>query len=246
MNKIGFYVTVHCKLVFIALLGLALTSCSDNDEPIVVEEITEEDLVEVLATSLSKEDGGLAADLGNLLDELEEECGYTNTESLNDEVNGDDRSYAVDYDYSIEVICDDNGQLLLVDYDYTATREAQLFRLDITSTVVSEWELVEANLDYQLNGSYDYNGVEDFAENSDNRLESEITYSTTELTLSSGGDFLQGSFAISQAVKASDSDWSYEGTLTVIRLNYALIDISGFEFLYEVDLITGETMQVAR
>jgi len=62
------------------------------------------------------------------------------------------------------------------------------------------------------------------------------------------GDFLNGILVLtfSQVVNDTNDSWSYSGYISIISQNVALLDASAFEYLYEIDLKSGEVTQVDR
>ena len=239
--------TKRTKALLIMGLCLAFVSCNDDDSEVVVVEITEEDVADIIAASLSEEDGGFAADIDNLLEEVEEDCGYMKTESLADQDTFEDGSYDVAYELSMQVVCNEANQFVQLNYSYTNDREADLVRLSIDSKVESEWTFLKDGELYLLNGNYTYDGQESFKIRDENTFTTDLSVSSNTLMINDSGDFLQGALAVSYSIVSTAGDERAEsGSLTLTAINVGLLDISSFEYLYEIDIKTGDVQQIER
>ena len=167
------------KAIIIFATSAVLSSCSDDDS--VTIEIEEEDVADIVASSLSDEDGGLVNDIENLVENAEEECGYMETETFSDTETIGVRTFSLDYDISLQVICDENQNFLQVEYNYTVDREAELVRLNVTSEATGDWLLQALDERYLFEGDYVYRGEETFKVRSQNSYNSSLTTSTSDL-----------------------------------------------------------------
>lgn len=235
------------KALWMIGLFMAFVSCNDDDNEVVVVEITEQDVAEVIAASLSEEDGGFAADIDNLLEEVEEDCGYVKTGSLTDQDTFEEGYYDVAYELSMEVVCDDANQFVQLNYSYKNKREADLVRLSVDSEVESEWIFLDDGELYLLNGAYAYNGQEAFKIRDENTFTTALDVSSNTLMINDHGDFLEGTLAVSYSIVSTSGDERAEsGSLTLTTTNVGLLDISSFEYLYEIDIKTGDVQQIER
>lgn len=234
------------KTFSIVLLAALAYACNTEEEATEEIELTEQDVAEVIAASLSEEDAGMMADVEKMTESISEECGYTYTESLTDSDDSEDRSYSVDYDYSLEVMCDEEGTFLRTDYSYTSYRDAELIRFDVSNSTESIWAFYHDADNYKLEGSYAYEGVEAYKVRHNHSLSSDIDYSSSNLIVDENGNFLKGTLAFSELVKINEETWEHSGSLEITEENIALLDVSGFEFLYEINLVTGEITEVKR
>ncbi len=234
-------------LVGLMALVSVLYSCADDDPEVVIE-ITEESVVDIIAASLSEEDGGFANYVDNLIEDIEDECGFLETESLTDAETIGVRSFSVSYEISTEVICNENDEFQELNCSFTSNREADLIRLDTESFSEGEWSLVKRDtMIYVLEGLSEYDGKETFKVRDQNTYTSSTTYSSDELTVNQDGDFINGVLSIEYVLTSTTDDQRDEsGTLTITDTNIGLLDVSTFEFLYEIDLKTGDLQQVER
>lgn len=235
------------SLIAIAVLGtLFFQSCSDDDSD-VTSEITEADFAEIIASALSEEDGGFAYDVDVLLEEVQEECGYTLDESFTDQETFGVRNFEITYSISAEVQCSESEAFLSLSYEYTNQRNAELIRLDVESTVTSNWLFFDNGDNYILDGGYDYTGTETFKLGDENTVSSNIAVLSEDLLINADGDFLDGSLSVShEIVSTSGDEKSVTGTITITSTNIGLLDVSEFDYLYEIDLKTGEVNQLDR
>ena len=234
------------KAMLLVALCVVFISCDDDDEAVVVE-LTEEDVAEIIASSLSEEDGGFAADIDNLLDEAEDDCGYVKTESLTDKDDTGVNTYEIAYDFSMEVVCDEANQLTRIDYDYNVERAADLISMNVNSNADSKWAFFREGDFYILDGNYKYNGEEAFKIGDENTYTSELSISSKTLKVNDFGDFLSGTMELNYSITSTSGDQGAEGgSVEITDTNTGLLDVSSFKFLYEIDLKTGDVKQIPR
>ncbi|MEM6361948.1 MAG: hypothetical protein AAF731_17810 [Bacteroidota bacterium] len=229
------------------LVGVTMISCSDDDIESITIEITEEEVADIIAATLSEEDGGFASDIDNLILDIEEECGYTEIYTLNESEIIGVRSFSVDYEMSLEVKCNDSDELLEIAYMFTSDREAELIRLDVTSFAEGDWSFKDNGQNYLMDGSYTYEGEEQFKVKDENMYNSTLSYASNNLTINEDGDFLTGELTIDYVANSTSGESRQEdGVLTITEVNTGLFDVSSFEFLYEINLKTGEVEKIER
>ncbi|MEO1098628.1 MAG: hypothetical protein AAFX57_12850 [Bacteroidota bacterium] len=229
------------------LVGVTMISCSDDDIESITIEITEEEVADIIAATLSEEDGGFASDIDNLILDIEEECGYTETYTLNESETIGVRSFSVDYEMSLEVKCNDSDELLEIAYMFTSDREAELIRLDVTSFAEGDWSFKDNGQNYLMDGSYTYEGEEQFKVKDENMYNSTLSYASNDLTINEDGDFLTGELTVDYVANSTSGESRQEdGVLTITEVNTGLFDVSSFEFLYEINLKTGEVEKIER
>ena len=229
------------------LVGVTMISCSDDDIESITIEITEEEVADIIAATLSEEDGGFASDIDNLILDIEEECGYTEIYTLNESEIIGVRSFSVDYEMSLEVKCNDSDELLEIAYMFTSDREAELIRLDVTSFAEGDWSFKDNGQNYLMDGSYTYEGEEQFKVKDENMYNSILSYASNDLTINEDGDFLTGELTVDYVANSTSGESRQEdGVLTITEVNTGLFDVSSFEFLYEINLKTGEVEKIER
>lgn len=229
------------------LVGVTMISCSDDDIESITIEITEEEVADIIAATLSEEDGGFASDIDNLILDIEEECGYTEIYTLNESEIIGVRSFSVDYEMSLEVKCNDSDELLEIAYMFTSDREAELIRLDVTSFAEGDWSFKDNGQNYLMDGSYTYEGEEQFKVKDENMYNSTLSYASNDLTINEDGDFLTGELTVDYVANSTSGESRQEdGVLTITEVNTGLLDVSSFEFLYEINLKTGEVEKIER
>lgn len=170
--------------LLLAGMSCVMVGCSDDDEPVVVE-ITEADVAEMIATSISAQDGGLATDIQHLFMDLGEGVGCG--EELEDEESFQvlgSRTYTLDYSYQFTTGCDPFGQIDRVDYYYKVNREADLYNVNVTDSAVGDWEFTYSSGNYEVEGQYLYQGIEQIKDSEDT-YSSSTCYLADELLLNS-------------------------------------------------------------
>ncbi len=234
-------------LVVLALAGLTVFNSCDSENDPTSNEVTEEDFAEIIGSALSEEDGGFAYDIDVLLEEVEEECGYTRNESLTEQETVGVRTFEIDYAISAEVVCNESDEFVSLSYEYTIQRSAELIRLDVESSAESIWSFLDNGDNYILDGRYDYEGTEIFKVGDENTFSSTMEILSEDLLINADGDFLSGSLSVAHnIVSTSGEESSATGTITITSVNIGLLDVSEFDFLYEIDLKTGEVTQITR
>ncbi len=229
------------------LVGVTMISCSDDDIESITIEITEEEVADIIAASLSEEDGGFASDIDNLILDVEEECGYTETYMLNESETIGVRSFYVDYEMSLEVKCNQRDEFLEIAYAFISDRDAELIRLDVTSFAEGNWSFKANGPNYLMEGAYIYEGEEQFKVQDENTYNSTLSYASNNLTINEDGDFLTGELTIDYVANSTSGESRDEdGALTIAEVNTGLLDVSSFEFLYEINLKTGEVEKIER
>ena len=239
--------TKKLRIQLILASCIILSSCGDDDDTITIT-FSEENAAEFIATTLSSDDGGLLNDIEYMIDYVGEECGLTNTEEFSDtEDLAGGRSYSLEYELSLAVICDDDDNFQLMEYNYTVNREADLLRLDAVSEAVGDWELREEGANYLFEGSYTYSGEEVFEFDDDSTYETEATISSEDLQTDDAGNILDGTLSVAfEIVLGSEEISSGSGSLDITDTNTGLLDIESFEYLYEIDLEDGDVTEVER
>lgn len=235
------------SLVILALAGtIVFQSCSEDDSDVTTE-ATEEDAAEIIASALSEADGGFAYDVDVLLEEVQEDCGYTRNESFTDQETAGVRSFEIIYTISAEVQCSESEEFINLSYEYSMQRSAELIRLDVESSAESTWLFYDDGDNYILDGSYDYAGTEKFKVRDENTFSSTLTASSEDLLINEDGDFLSGSLSITHdVISTSGDERSVTGTIMITDTNIGLLDVSEFDYLYEIDFTTGEATQLVR
>lgn len=237
------------SLVVLVLAGtIVFESCTESaDQAQVTIEVTEEDFVEITAAALSEEDGGFASDIDVLLDDVQEECGYTRNESFSNQETIGVRSFEIDYSISAEVLCSESEEFTSLNYEYSKQRSAELIRLDVESSSFSTWLFYNDGDNYILDGSHDYAGTETFKVRNENTVSSTLIASSEDLLINEDGDFLSGSFSMTHdVVSTSGDERSVYGTILITDTNIGILDVSEFDYLYEIDFTTGEVKQLER
>ncbi len=239
------------SLILLAIISVLSSACNDQqiEGPIeVIIEIDESSVAEIIAVALSEDDGGFADQVDVLIDYLSEECGFSEEESFEESSNFLGRSIEIDYVIETTVKCDENDQFVELAYSLESSREAELTRLDVQSKTSSEWTLSEnIDIEYQLTGIYDYQGEEEFKIEEEERFSTLLAFQSNDLVVNRDGDFLEGAMTLDFNVSSSSEAFGDgTGTLTVTDINLGLLDASTFEFLYQIDLQTGEVTQIER
>jgi len=234
-------------LVVLALAGLLVFESCDSENDPSSNEVTEEDFANIIGTALSEEDGGFAYDIDVLLQEVQEDCGYTRNESFTDQETIGVRSFEIDYSIAAEVQCSESEEFISLSYEYTIQRSAELIRLDVESSAISTWLFFNDGDNYILDGRYDYSGTETSKVGDKNIFTSTIEILSEDLKINADGDFLSGSLSVIHDIVSTFGDErSATGTITITSVNIGLLDLSGFDYLYEIDLKTGEVTQIER
>lgn len=234
-------------LAVFALAGLIVFDSCDSENDPSSNEVTEEDFANIIGTALSEEDGGFAYDIDVLLEEVQEDCGYTRNESFTDQETIGVRSFEIDYSIAAEVQCSDSQEFISLSYECTIQRIAELIRLDVESSAISTWLFFNDGDNYILDGSYDYSGTETSKIGDKNTFISTLEILSENLMIDADGDFLSGSLnVVHNIVSTSGDEKLATGTITITSVNIGLLDLSEFDYLYEIDLKTGEVKQIDR
>ena len=239
---------VAALVMVTALLSISACKNDDGFNADDVEIIIEESfIVEIIAASLSEDDGGFAFEVDELLERRSEECGFDEEETLSESEEGGIRSIESEIVIQTRVICDENDALERIEYNYTSTRSAALLAFDVENSTSSTWDLFPSDEDYLLAGSYEYAGIETVMVDEENSFDTALMFDSDDLIVNVEGDFLSGTLNLFYDVLSTDErDESGEGILEVIETNILLLDISSFDYLYEIDVKTGEYKEVDR
>lgn len=138
--------------------GVSLTSCSDDEEPVVFV-ISEDDAAEFVAVVLSVNTYGFAANAIRLSEDVSNSlsCGTQLGDSglISDTSIDGTVTYSYNFNESYSYVCDANGGT--VQYSFVADQELSTLRSDVDSDISGIWTL--GNIDnsessYSLAGIY--------------------------------------------------------------------------------------------
>jgi hypothetical protein len=204
--------------------------------------VDETEVVDIVSTGISDDDGGLVAETEEIMVIIAEECGQRKDETFNETWSLGSRTVSVDYSVDARAMCNDNGEKIYVEYQVSSLREAQLLRLDVVSETQSSWNLSSPEgSELILAGSYNYQGEEVFKIGRQNTFNTELFYSSENLVINENGDFLSGELYMEYSILSTTGE-SVEGTgsLVIISTNIGLLTADRLDNQYEINLKTGE------
>ncbi len=148
------------KYFFLALIivSMALTSCSDDEEPVVFV-ISEDDAAEFVAVVLSVNTYGFSANAIRFSEDVSNAllCGSQQTDmgTISDTSSDGTINYSYHFDESYGYICNSDGGM--VQYSFVADQQLSTLRSDVDSDISGIWSLTNIDNDepnYTLSGVY--------------------------------------------------------------------------------------------
>lgn len=232
--------------MLLALFVGAFTACSDEVEEAA---LPNEDVAEVMAASLAKNTGGLAAAVDGAADvsaspaKTTAECGVPDERSYERSFDGAYASGDYLFEYSFLLECDAASNPVSMQMEHSYQGEFTGVRLSSSNSGSAEWELIgfgDASNTLVFSGEYDRSGSFESYVRNRNQGSSQITLSFDTLNVDkSTREIVSGSATLRASGEVSGKgSYSKEATVTFNGDGTATLNLSGDA--YTVNLTTGE------
>lgn len=231
--------------LFIAILfitfGLASCSSDDNDTAESTQ-ITEEEAVDVIATSMAKDSNGMSKTMQTSVEMAESEdmfveeenvaCGQTNTEAYSQSnVNGNySYNYTLNTNYTLS--CTNAGFPDYFTYDAALSGVYDTPRMSSDDTSQLSWTvtgLPPSNSSVTFNGDYERNGTQISKVRNMNTFSSTLTYNVQDIVVSkSTYQILSGTASVTFiGISSTGNQYTFSGTITFNGDETATLLING-------------------
>ncbi|MCG6189830.1 hypothetical protein [Maribellus maritimus] len=254
----------------ITLAGLfSITSCNNDDDPVAEEAISEEEVVEILSTSLASGTDGVTADIetaAGLSRQSVDDSNSIKSANIGKTLScgeSSDTTFTIQrgsslitfessktYNYMLE--CDESENPLLLDINLMyegnldAPRVASQHSGSADFTVAS----IEHTSDmYLINGTWKRSGSFESKIRNQGTRQASLRFELIDVAVEKEPKEIDNGTIIfsiegESASGSSSADYKYEGTITYNGNGEAIIEISGSSSSYITNLETGEVEEL--